>query len=98
MGRYARHVEKPGVALADVKGFPKAAADRLRERASVTTAEEFVDLARRMAPSLERMLDVDGPGLRRLRAMAEEVAEPVEHNDAIYQTGMDLPPNGQDAY
>ena len=89
---------KPGVALADVEGFPPSAVDRLRDEASVTTAEEFVDLARRLGPSLQALLDADDEEFARLRALAEGVAGDVSSEPAEYRTGMDPPPGGRDTH
>jgi hypothetical protein len=84
-------VRKQGVALADVDGFPRAAVDRLRDEASITTAEEFVDLARRMGPSLQSLLEVDDASFARLRALAEGAAGDVPEASGDFRTGMDPP-------
>jgi hypothetical protein len=88
------------MALADVEGFPASTVDRLRDELSVTTAEEFVDLAQRMAPALQALLEVDDAGFARLRDLAEAaatapatVAEPGD-----FRTGMDPPPGGRDTF
>ena len=89
---------KPGVALAGVEGFSPSVVDRLRDEASVTTAEEFVDLARRMGPSLQALLHVDDASFERLRALAESVAAEVNPQPAELRTGLDPPPGGRDTY
>jgi hypothetical protein len=91
-------VAKPGVALADVEGFPPSAVERLRDEASVTTAEEFADLARRMGPSLQALLDADDEEFARLRALAEAVAPDVGGEPGEFRTGMDPPPGGRDTH
>jgi hypothetical protein len=84
-------VRKQGVALADVDGFPRAAVERLRDDASITTAEEFADLARRMAPSLQSLLEIDDASFARLRALAEHAAGSVAQTPGDFRTGMDPP-------
>jgi len=91
-------VAKQGVALGDVEGFPSSVVDRLRDEASVTTAEEFGDLARRMGPSLQALLQLDDASLERLRALAEAVAAAVDPQPPEFRTGMDPPPGGRDTY
>jgi hypothetical protein len=95
-------VQKQGVALTDIEGFPASCVDRLRDEMSVTTAEEFVDLAQRMAPALQALLEVDDAsfgwlrGLAQSAATATEPAEPAEPRE--FRTGMDPPPEGRDTY
>lgn len=89
---------KQGVALIGVEGFSPLVVDRLRDEASVTTAEEFVDLARRMGPSLQALLDVDDASFERLRARAESAAAEVDARPAELSTGLDPPPGGRDTY
>jgi hypothetical protein len=91
-------VSKQGVALADVGGFPPAIVDRLRDEVSVTTAEEFVDLVRRMAGSLQSLLELDDAAFARLRARAEAAAAEVAAMPGDFRTGMDSPPEGRDTY
>ena len=91
-------VAKHGVALAGVEGFPPSAVARLRDEPSVTTAEEFVDLARRMGPSLQALLRVDDASFERLCALAADVAADVEPQRTDFRTGMDPPPEGRDTY
>jgi hypothetical protein len=84
-------VRKQGVALADVDAFPRAAVERLRADASITTAEEFVDVARRMGPSLQLLLEVDDASFARLLALAEDAAREVSGAPGNFHTGMDPP-------
>jgi hypothetical protein len=91
-------MDKPGVALVGVEGFPPSVVDRLRDDASVTTAEEFVDLAARMAGSLQALLQVDDATFARLRALADAAAAGVPSTAADLRTGMDPPPEGRDTY
>jgi hypothetical protein len=97
---YARWVQKQGVALADVEGFPGSAADLLRDELSVTTAEEFVDLSQRMGPALQALLEMDDAGFARLRGLAEAAATATEApaQPGEFRTGMDPPPEGRDTY
>ena len=84
--------------LADIEGFPPSTVDLLRDELSVTTAEEFVDLARRMAPQLRSLLAVDEAGLDHLRVLAQAVADEVPATKGEFRTGMDPPTGGRDTY
>lgn len=97
---YARSVQKQGVALVDIEGFPAAAVERLRDEVSVTTADEFADIARRMAPKLQAMLEIDDDSFARLRQLAEVAATVGDAPDSTdrLRTGMDPPSGGRDTY
>ena len=91
-------VRKTGATLADIEGFPPPAVELLRDELSVTTAEEFVDLARRMAPQLRSLLAVDEAGLDHLCVHAQTVADAVPTTNREFRTGVDPPPGGRDTY
>jgi len=89
------------VALTEVDGFPVDAVVALRDRLSVTTAEEFVDLADRLGSSLAALLEVDKPTLEQWRALAAarvESAQPTADGEPAFPTGMDPPPEGRDTF
>jgi hypothetical protein len=84
-------VRKPGVPLTSVDGFTPAAVAALRDQLSVTTADEFADLAARMPARLRELLDVDEPTFDRLRRHADAAATPVDASEQEFRTGLDAP-------
>jgi hypothetical protein len=101
-------MDKPGIALDGIDAFSDDAVARLRDQLSVTTAEEFVDLAQRYPDSIARVLGVDRPAVDDLtRAasaaapMADEPAagsEPAPADDYPFATGLDAPPEGHETF
>jgi len=94
---------KQGVSLRTIDGFPPALADRLRDDLSVTTGEEFLDLAARTRSPLRAALGIDEDELTDLERLVGEVAERVPDDAAPafdapaagaappFMTGFELP-------
>jgi hypothetical protein len=97
-------MQKNGVQIAEVRGFPPPLAERLRDELSVTTAEEFVDLAHRMATSMQSLLGLNESQFTKLRVLVEEAA-PEEADSPTsstseyrFRTGLEPPPPGQETF
>lgn len=92
-------MEKRGVHLNALPGFPSGVANLLREEFSVTTAEEFVDLATRAPEGVRRAIDVTSASLDQLVRTAgssiatrpEDAAKRGQLNAHRYRTGHDAP-------
>jgi hypothetical protein len=98
-------MDKLGHPLRDVEGFPPDMVDRLRDQLSVTTAEEFVDLARRFPAAVQGVLGADEKQLADLRKCAvgaapdsEALSEAPAPDDYPFATGHDAPPEGHDTF
>jgi hypothetical protein len=98
-------MQKIGHPLRDIEGFPLDAADKLRDMLSVTTAEEFVDLARRYPAAVQSVLGADDKQLAELRdragsaaPLAETLSEEPPPDDYPFATGHDAPPEGHDTF
>jgi hypothetical protein len=97
---------KPGEPLAVVPGFPTKLAAQLRDQLSVTTAEEFVDLAHRHSELLASALSINPQELEELlsraaQAIPPEVRDEIMHADPLdhsFSTGHDPPPQGRDTF
>jgi hypothetical protein len=97
---------KPGHPLQQVPGFPAESAEKLRDELSVSTGEEFLDLAGRFGDGLGTLLDA-GPGeVERLRELVRAVL-PAEQVRSIenpqklaypFRTGHDAPPTGKQTF
>lgn len=98
-------MQKTGHPLRDIDGFPADVVDKLRDQLSVTTAEEFVDLARRFPDSVRGVLGTDEKQLADLREravsaapLAETLSEEAPPDDYPFATGHDAPPEGHDTF
>jgi hypothetical protein len=97
-------MQKNGIPIGEVRGFPPPLAARLRDELSVTTAEEFVDLAHRTATAMQSLLGLDEDQLAKLRDLAEEAA-PKEAatlrsstTNRRFRTGLEPPPAGHETF
>ncbi len=92
---------KPGRSLRDVGGFPAQLIARLRDELSVTTGEEFLDLAGRERTRLRSLLAITDAELEALEASVAEVSGRVDPGGSAspnppLMTGFDLPPDDED--
>jgi hypothetical protein len=92
-------MRKPGVPLHVLPGFTDAIASRLRDHLSVSTADEFVDLATRFPEQVRQVADVSNDEWHRLVEVAtthvspetlEEIVNP-KTSDYPFKTGFDVP-------
>jgi hypothetical protein len=97
---------KPGHPLQQVPGFPPASAQKLRDELSISTGEEFLDLAGRFTDGLRRLLGAGPDEIERLRDLvravlpAEQVhsIEKPQKLDYPFRTGHDAPPSGKQTF
>lgn len=97
---------KPGHPLLELRDFSPQAAAQLREY-SVTTAEEFLGLARTAPQQLISLLHLDRAGLQRLENAAAQVVSPQEQAEFAaaerrsskeFGLGHDAPALGHDTF
>lgn len=97
---------KPGYPLLQLAEFSSETVARLREY-SVTTAEEFLGLARTAPKELNSLLEVGQAGLQRLENAAAQVISPEEKAEILeaeqrpssdYGLGHDAPAAGRDTF
>jgi hypothetical protein len=100
-------MDKVGQPLNEIAEFSDDDVARLRDQLSVTTADEFVDLARRFPDSIAEVLGVARRKVGHLRRAAAAVAPEADELAARggaaadgypYLTGHDAPPEGHDTF
>lgn len=94
---------KPGHSLRDIAAFSPELLARLRDRLSVTTAEEFVGMWRVAREHLTHLIG-DSARANFLAGEAQKVIPAStmtglrEAESRTFATGLDLPPGGQKTY
>jgi hypothetical protein len=98
-------MQKLGHPLREIDAFPKEHLEKLRDDLSVTTAEEFIDLARRYPDTLRTVLGTDDDQLASLRESAAAAAPEAEQlsqepppDGYPFRTGHDAPPEGKETF
>ena len=96
-------IQKAGHRLSDIGPFPQDGLARLRDELSVTTAEEFLDLAARFPAGICRTLAIRDDalaGLVRIVATAVPTAIPPATLTPVrpFATGHDRPPAGHETF
>lgn len=97
--------QKPGHPLRSISGFPEPWLDPLRDELSVTTAEEFLDLATRLGPRVADLLKASPDALSEAVRLVETAAPAAAHTAKAatppaerFKTGHDRPPPGHETF
>jgi hypothetical protein len=92
---------KSGRSLATIAGFPPTWVEILRNELSVTTNAEFVDLASRFGPQLEKLLGADRDtlaGVVYLLKPGSPKLTAAEKTRVDFKTGHDMPKAGHQTF
>jgi hypothetical protein len=101
---YGDHVvSKIGHPLSEIAEIPERFLSTLREELSVTTVEEFLDLASRYPSDLQQLLDADDTEWSQLIDVSRAALSRTELDDVLhppaddypYMTGHDAPADGR---
>jgi hypothetical protein len=96
-------VSKIGHPLSEIAEIPERFSSTLREELSVTTVEEFLDLALRYPSDLQQLLDVDDTEWSQLIDVSRATLSRPEFDDVLrppaddypFMTGHDAPADGR---
>jgi hypothetical protein len=84
-------MKKAGHPLAALREVPEPLVQKLHQELSVTTIEEFLDLASRNGPQLQSFLELDDSEWSRVLERSRESLSPAELEESFRQQSTDYP-------